>query len=86
MGLGHVFPCKVFMNDGTKKDVYMPITGGLGMFWEADEAARCLSDGRKESKTMSWEASVLIMEALDDVRRQNGLQVPEAIESIEYNK
>lgn len=28
---------------------------GHGTFWEADEAARCLRDGKLESSTMPWE-------------------------------
>ena len=54
------------------------------MFWEADEAARCLRDGKQESDGMSWSESVVIMETMDEVRRQGGLKYPEKIESTEY--
>lgn len=57
---------------------------GYGMFWEADECARCLRDGRKESEGMSWQESVVIMETMDEVRRQGGLEYPGKIESTEY--
>lgn len=57
---------------------------GQGMFWEADECARCLRDGKLESENMGWEESVVIMETVDEVRRQAGLRYPENIESIEY--
>ncbi|KAL8702879.1 MAG: hypothetical protein Q9201_003942 [Fulgogasparrea decipioides] len=57
---------------------------GHGMFWEADECARCLRDGRCESEGMEWEESAVIMEVMDEVRRQGGIKYPEAIESLEY--
>ncbi|KFZ10290.1 hypothetical protein V502_08218 [Pseudogymnoascus sp. VKM F-4520 (FW-2644)] len=58
---------------------------GQGMFWEADEAARCLRDGKLESEWISWEESTLIMETMDEVRRQGGLKYPDLIESAEYD-
>ncbi|OJD20014.1 hypothetical protein AJ78_00030 [Emergomyces pasteurianus Ep9510] len=57
---------------------------GKGMYWEADEAARCVRDGKLESETMSWEESLVIMEVMDEVRRQGGLRYPDEIESTEY--
>ena len=54
------------------------------MFWEADECARCLRDGKVESEGMGWEESVVIMEVMDEVRRQGGVRYPEGIESLEY--
>lgn len=56
---------------------------GKGLYWEADEAARCLRDGKKESEGMPLDESVLIMEVMDEVRRQGGLKYPDAIESTE---
>jgi len=58
--------------------------GGHGMAWEADEVARCLRDGKLESEGMSWEESIVIMEVMDEVRRQGGLVYPAKIESTEY--
>ncbi|KAH8704264.1 putative dimeric dihydrodiol dehydrogenase [Talaromyces proteolyticus] len=57
---------------------------GHGMYWEADEVARCVRDGKLESEGMSWEESIVIMEVMDEVRKQNGLVYPEKIESTEY--
>ncbi|KAL8844053.1 MAG: hypothetical protein Q9176_001459 [Flavoplaca citrina] len=57
---------------------------GQGMFWEADECGRCLRDGRLESEGMGWGESVVIMEVMDEVRRQGGVRYPERIESLEY--
>ncbi|KAI1612536.1 dimeric dihydrodiol dehydrogenase [Exophiala viscosa] len=56
---------------------------GHGMFWEADEAATALLEGRKEGKYKSLDESVLIMEVMDEVRKQNGLTYPEKIETTE---
>ncbi|KAL1955616.1 hypothetical protein VTO42DRAFT_8349 [Malbranchea cinnamomea] len=57
---------------------------GKGMYWEADEVARCVRDGKLESNTMSWEETLVIMRVMDEVRRQNGLVYPEKIESTKY--
>ncbi|KAL2265659.1 hypothetical protein VTJ83DRAFT_6759 [Remersonia thermophila] len=52
---------------------------GQGMFWEADEAARCLRDGRKESETLPWSESIVIMEVMEEALRQGGVEYPEVI-------
>lgn len=57
---------------------------GHGMFWEADEAAMALLEGRKEGSFESLAESVLIMEVMDEVRSNGSLVYPEKIESIEY--
>ncbi|CEJ54708.1 Putative Catalytic activity: dimeric dihydrodiol dehydrogenases [Penicillium brasilianum] len=70
---------------GPVRDVECPFpAGGHGMFWEADEVARCLRDGKVESEGMPWEESIVIMEVMDEVRRQGGLVYPAKIESTEY--
>jgi len=58
---------------------------GHGMFWEADEAARCVRDGKLESETLEWDESILIMETMDEVRKQGGLNYPELIETAEFD-
>lgn len=65
--------------DPERKDV------GMGMYWEADEVARCLRDGKKQSEAMSWEESTVIMETMDEVRRQGGLRYPDLIESADFD-
>jgi predicted dehydrogenase len=59
---------------------------GHGMFWEADEAARCVRDGKLESETLSWEESVIIMETMDEVRKQGGLKYSDLIETAVYDE
>lgn len=57
---------------------------GHGMFWEADECARCLRDGKKESEGLTWEESLVIMRVMDDVRKQNDFKYPGNLESTQY--
>ncbi|KFY08794.1 hypothetical protein V492_05904 [Pseudogymnoascus sp. VKM F-4246] len=85
---------RVIMNDNPEKVVEVECAipkdkerdnWGQGMFWEADEAARCLRDGKLESEWISWEESTVIMETMDEVRRQGGLTYPDLIESAEYD-
>lgn len=54
---------------------------GHGMFWEADECARCLRDGKLESATLPWDESVVIMETMEEALRQGGVTYPELIAS-----
>jgi predicted dehydrogenase len=58
---------------------------GQGMFWEADECARCLRDGRKESATLPWSESVVIMEVMDEALRQGGVEYPAVISTDVYD-
>ena len=64
--------------------VERPIPAGHGMFWEADEAARCLRDGKLESEGLTLEESIVIMETMDEVRRQGGVVYPNEIETLDY--
>jgi dihydrodiol dehydrogenase / D-xylose 1-dehydrogenase (NADP) len=57
---------------------------GHGMFWEADEAALALVEGRKEGRFEGLEESVVIMDVMDQVRKAGGVVYPEEIESTEY--
>ncbi|CAG8982079.1 hypothetical protein HYALB_00014042 [Hymenoscyphus albidus] len=89
---------KVILPGGKEEEVNCPIPKdperegadaegwGHGMFWEADEAARCLRDGKKESDTLTLEESVVIMETMDEVRKQGNIVYPETIESTVYDE
>lgn len=71
--------------DPSVREVVCEFPGnGRGMYWEADEAARCLRDGKLESETMPWEESLVIMDVMDEARRQGDLKYPEKIESTTY--
>ncbi|KAI1460855.1 hypothetical protein F4805DRAFT_347533 [Annulohypoxylon moriforme] len=58
---------------------------GHGMFWEADECARCLRDGKKESATLPWSESIVIMEAMDAALKQGDIKYPELITTDVYD-
>jgi dihydrodiol dehydrogenase / D-xylose 1-dehydrogenase (NADP) len=57
---------------------------GHGMFWEADEAATALVEGRKEGRYESLAESIVIMDVMDEARRQGGLAYPDKIETTKY--
>ncbi|KAK4556227.1 hypothetical protein LTR86_006924 [Recurvomyces mirabilis] len=68
------------------REVLCPFpAGGHGMYYEADEAARCVREGKLESETMPWDESLLIMKVMDDIREQGGLKYPDAIESTDLH-
>jgi predicted dehydrogenase len=58
--------------------------GGHGMFWEADECARCVRDGKMESGGMGWKESGEVLKVLDEVRRQGQIVYEESLESVDY--
>ncbi|KAM3480013.1 hypothetical protein MY5147_001385 [Beauveria neobassiana] len=77
---------KVIRQDDSKVDIVdCPIPKdpkvdyGHGMFWEADECARCLRDGRKESETLPLSESIVIMETMDSALQQGNIKYPELI-------
>jgi dihydrodiol dehydrogenase / D-xylose 1-dehydrogenase (NADP) len=57
---------------------------GQGMFWEADECAFALKEGRKEGKYESLKESLVIMQVMDEVRKQHDFKLPEKIETLDY--
>ncbi|KAK3724205.1 hypothetical protein LTR37_001330 [Vermiconidia calcicola] len=63
---------------------FHPEGEGMGMFWEADECAHALKEGRKEGKFESLNESLVIMKVMDEVRRQNGMKLPDKIETTDY--
>ncbi len=74
---------RIILHSGQIIQEKLPVpAGGHGMFWEADEAARCLRDGRLESGVIPWDESILTMELLDEARRQGGLVYPDEIERL----
>ncbi|KAF9877864.1 hypothetical protein CkaCkLH20_04440 [Colletotrichum karsti] len=58
---------------------------GNGTFWEADECARCIRDGKLESSTMPWEESLLVMETMEQVLRAAGVTYPDLIASHDFD-
>ncbi|KAK0706840.1 hypothetical protein B0T26DRAFT_743974 [Lasiosphaeria miniovina] len=58
---------------------------GHGMFWEADEAARCLHDGKRESASLPWSESIAIMEVMDEALKQGGVTYSDLITTDIYD-
>jgi predicted dehydrogenase len=56
--------------------------GGHGMFWEADECARCVREGRGQSAVMGLEESAAVLRVMDKVRRAHGVRYGEAVEGV----
>ncbi|SCU87292.1 LADA_0E03114g1_1 [Lachancea dasiensis] len=56
---------------------------GKGMFWEADECARCLRDGKIESSRVPHSYTLIVMELMDKVRKDNELSYSAAVEAAD---
>jgi hypothetical protein len=52
------------------------------MIWETNEAAMALIEGRKEGQYEGLDESVVIMDVMNEIRRQNGLVYPDNIEAM----
>ncbi|KAF4806007.1 D-xylose 1-dehydrogenase [Colletotrichum siamense] len=83
---------KLIKKDGTVEAVDCPIptdpgrnNWGHGMFWEADECARCLRDGKLESSTLPLSESLVIMETMDSAIKQGGIKYPELITTDKFD-
>lgn len=84
---------RILTEDGKIQDFEYPIPvdperedWGHGMFYEADECARCLRDGRRESETMPLDESILIMEIMEEALKQGGIKYPDLISSDIYEE
>lgn len=54
------------------------------MIWETNEAAMALIEGRKEGQYEGLDESVVIMDVMNEIRRQNGLVYPDNIEAMTW--
>lgn len=55
---------------------------GGGWHFQADEVARCVKDGKRESEVWSHEKTLLEMEVLDRVRRDGDYVLPPGVEKV----
>lgn len=55
---------------------------GGGWHFQADEVARCVRDGKRESAAWTHEKMLLEMEVFDEVRRQGGYVFPPGVEKV----
>ncbi|SMR43109.1 unnamed protein product [Zymoseptoria tritici ST99CH_1E4] len=58
---------------------------GHGLFWEADECARCIRDGKLESEILPPDESVLMMEIMEKVVNDGGVKYPDTITGDNYH-
>ncbi|TDZ29108.1 D-xylose 1-dehydrogenase [Colletotrichum spinosum] len=58
---------------------------GNGTFWEADECARCVRDGRLGSDVMPTEESIVVMETMEKVLVGAGIRYPDLISSCQFD-
>lgn len=76
----NAFTIKLKGQKPVKKEYTVP---GRGMSMEADEAARCLRDGKLESDRMTLEESRIIMAVMDKARYDNDFRYPDHVEAYE---
>ncbi|KAI0343246.1 NAD-P-binding protein [Trametopsis cervina] len=55
---------------------------GGGWYYEADEVARSIKDGKTESEVWGHDKSLLLMDVFDAVRKQGGYELPEGVEKV----
>ncbi|KAF9069752.1 hypothetical protein BDP27DRAFT_1324912 [Rhodocollybia butyracea] len=55
---------------------------GRGMYFQADEVARCIRDAQMESSLWGHDKSLLEMEIFDEVRKQGGYELPPGVEKV----
>ncbi|KAF9462904.1 NAD(P)-binding protein [Collybia nuda] len=77
------FTIQHFGTDGTIKEERKEFeyVGG-GWHFQADEVARCVRDGEKESTLWGHSKSLLEMEIFDEVRRQGEYKFPGGVEKV----
>ena len=65
---------RILASAGTR--VLSPSSTGNGYNYQAAEVARCLRAGLKESEVLPLDESVRILETMDELRQQWGLEYP----------
>ncbi|KAI8182805.1 D-xylose 1-dehydrogenase (NADP(+)) [Colletotrichum sp. SAR 10_76] len=58
---------------------------GRGLYWEADECARCLRDGKLESLVLPLDETIVTMEIIEAVLKQGMMDYPDAITTDVYD-
>ena len=66
---------KVIDNKGKTKK-YKIKSVGNGYNYEVDEVIRCLNNGQTQSENMSWQASLDLIDILDEIRKQGKIVYP----------
>ncbi|KAI8316688.1 D-xylose 1-dehydrogenase [Colletotrichum sp. SAR11_59] len=58
---------------------------GRGLYWEADECARCLRDGKLESLILPLDETIVTMEIIEAVLKQGKMEYPDVITTDVYD-
>ncbi|HEY5593019.1 MAG TPA: Gfo/Idh/MocA family oxidoreductase [Paludibacter sp.] len=58
--------------NGEKEDITLPLTGNYYQY-EAIEVIQCLEQGKTQSSMWSWDDSLMMIDVLDEIRKQIGL-------------
>lgn len=64
---------------GDKEEVITPAFAGNGYNYEIEEVNQCLREGKIQSSIMGWEDTKLVMDIMDELRRQWKLVYPSEI-------
>ncbi|GAB0134923.1 hypothetical protein EsDP_00003275 [Epichloe bromicola] len=57
---------------------------GHGLYWEADECARCIRDGELESQTLPLDETILTMDIMESILSGGEVRYPESITNQVY--
>jgi len=67
-------PVPIHLFDADGKEIPVPLKFvGNGYNYEATEVVNCLEQGKKQSDSMSWDDSLLLIDTLDAIRKEIGL-------------
>lgn len=66
----------ILSRKGQEDEVLELPLAGNGMHYEADEVARCLHEGKRESRIMPLDETLEIVKTMDHIRRQWKLKYP----------
>ncbi|KAH6995264.1 dimeric dihydrodiol dehydrogenase [Ilyonectria destructans] len=61
----------------TKETYTCESPGGMGFYWEADQAALDIAAGRMQSSMMPWSQTMRVMRMMDGIRKQGGVEYPQ---------
>ncbi|CUM49225.1 unnamed protein product [Debaryomyces tyrocola] len=74
---------KIEFKDNEKEPIQksFPIKGihGLGFHYEADAIALDIEMGKIENELIPWDESILVLETMDDMRKQGGVSYPQDV-------
>ena len=55
--------------------------GSEGFIYQIEEVIKCLDEGRVESPNYTWREMIVVMQIMDEIKKQIGLQYPQDLKS-----